>query len=397
MTRFVFVFSLLLTLPSLCFGQLCVPDNQSVSWVQPKALPIDSDYAVRWPTDATIRVGYVGPWCPTPDQVELFDTDGNLVPAQVRFRSPFKLVNNAPDQPTIMEIDPDEELAPRTDYSLVVHPPTPASPLYRDYTINFRTWRGPRDDEYDDFEGITSVSLSGDHCEEGGSFHPLYDANPNCPVPNRLLLAIEFTPLDRGDLTYIVYRTSTSPLATPDNPRPGGRDETPIPIAYEAGVKDVRGTGVPLRKSQIFVPYYPLPRQDCFSVRVIDEYGRERGDTSIESCVELQFLEACANGRPIPEPNPFEEGPALPGQACGNQGLNGGDSTREIPPLGGAGGEDGMGGENGGAGGAGGEGSAPVNSTDDGGCRINLSSGTNGSFGLAFILCLALLHRRRKD
>ncbi len=390
MIRYVLAFVSVLTLPGICFAQLCVPDNQSISWVQPKALPIDSDYAVRWPTNATIRVGYVGPWCPTADQVELFDEEGNVVPAQVRFRSPFKLVSNAPDQPTIMEVDPDEELAPRTDYSLVIRPPNPASPLYRDYTVEFRTRGGPQEDDFEGFDGISAVALSGDHCEEGGSFHPLYDANPNCPIPNRLLLAIEFTPLDRADLSYIIYRTSTSPLATPDNPKPGMADETPIPLAYEAGVKDVRGTGIPVRKSQLFVPYYPLPRMDCFSVRIIDEYGRERGDTTNETCIELNLLEACANGRPIPEPNPFEEGPALPGQACGNVGLNGGDADREIPTLD----DPGMGGENG-AGGAGGESAAPVNSSDDGGCRVATQGTHRGLLPLGFLLFFVGLIRRR--
>jgi hypothetical protein len=294
-----------------------------------------------------------------------------------------------------MEIDPDEELAPRTDYTLIVHPPIPASPLYRDYTIEFRTWRGPREEEYDTFEGVSSVTLSGDHCEEGGSFHPLYDANPNCVIPNRLFVAIEFTPLDRADLAYLVYRTATRPLATPDNPKPGMADENPVPVAYEAGVKDVRGTGVPVRKSQLFVPYYPLPRRDCFSVRVIDEFGRERGDTTNEACVDLLPLEPCANMRPIPEPNPFEEGPALPGQACGNMGLNGGDADREIPPLEGMGGEGGLGGENG-AGGGGGQGEAPVNSGDGGGCRVSLGA-SHTPIGFLFALLLLGRLRRRSD
>ena len=36
----------------------------------------------------------------------------------------------------------------------------------------------------------------------------------------------------------------------------------------------------------------------------------------------------------FPEPNPFETNPPLPGQACGNLGLNGADPDRPVPPIG---------------------------------------------------------------
>ena len=113
----------------------------------------------------------------------------------------------------------------------------------------------------------------------------------------------------------------------------------------------------------MFVPYYPLPRRDCFSVRAIDEYGRERGDVMKEKCVDLFPLEPCPEGCDpsammclvFPQPMEAEGMDAQPGQECQPVGLNGADATDEVPEVGqepASGGADGASMVNGGTGGA---------------------------------------------
>lgn len=129
MFRFILAAILLIGSPLVSQAQECGPTQQSIGWTQPNNVAIADDNAIRWPTDASMRIAYSGPWCPKIDQVELVDEEGNAVPAQIRIKTPFKLVTNERDALTILEIDPVEELAPRTDYTLTVRPPEPSLAL----------------------------------------------------------------------------------------------------------------------------------------------------------------------------------------------------------------------------------------------------------------------------
>ncbi|MCA9537381.1 MAG: hypothetical protein KC620_00755 [Myxococcales bacterium] len=336
--------------PALAPAQTCGPTQQTIGWSQPNKVPIQSENATRWPVDASVRIAYGGPWCPTEDQVSLIylrrnaDNTISEVPlaAQVRLKTPYKLVTNAPDPLTILEIDPDEPFEERADYRVVVRPPNPALAAFAEHTIEFRT-RGAGAEPIPDFEGALSVELDGNRCQlDSGPFEAADNSNPACPTPNRLRLAVLFQPLDRPEIAYSIYRTSTTPMDEEGNLDPGAADETPIPVGFENGARDVLGTGIPMRRSQVRVPYYPIPRRDCFAVRALDEYGRERGDLEAETCIDLLPLqpcpEGCEPGTPMcfvfPEPNPFETVDPISGQLCSNIGINGGDPDRPIPPVG---------------------------------------------------------------
>ncbi len=349
MFRFILAAILLIGSPLVSQAQECGPTQQSIGWTQPNNVAIADDNAIRWPTDASMRIAYSGPWCPNIDQVELVDEEGNAVPAQIRIKTPFKLVTNERDALTILEIDPVEELAPRTDYTLTVRPPEPSLPLYREYILEFRTRGGPAN-EMPDFEGVREVRLNGSRCDESGGFFPLDDADPACPIPNRLHVAVDFQPLNRPDVAYVVYRTRSVPVATVDNPETDPPDLEARPVKFENGARDLTGTGVSVRSARVYVPYYPLPRRDCFAVLAIDEWGREIGSLENDACIDLSPLAPCPEGcdpaammcQTFPDPNPFESSPPSEGQSCENLGINGADPNRPVPPLEEGGGDGGL-------------------------------------------------------
>ena len=264
--------------------------------------------------------------------------------------------------------------------------------------FEFRTRGGPADD-IGDFEGIREARLNDDRCIEAGAFFELDDTNPICPVPNRIYVSVDFVPLNRADIAYVVYRTSSTPIATIDDPETEPPDLTPVPVAFENGARDLLGVGVAPRSSRMFVPYYPLPRSVCFAVMAIDEWGRERGDLSNESCVNLEVFLPCPDGcdpavmmcKTFPEPNPFEGGPPLPGQQCEYVGINGADPNREIPEIGEEGGPVGDGGVAG-AGDGGvvgsGDGGPPGGGGSSGSDGCNVGFGSTPS-GPTQILCLS--------
>ncbi|MCB9523837.1 MAG: hypothetical protein H6702_10800 [Myxococcales bacterium] len=387
-------------------AQQCTPQAVSIGYTQPNNVAISDENADRWPTDATIRLGYGGAWCPEAAQFTLEKIDdGTPVPAQVRFVTPFTLVENSPPALTLVDVDPIDALEPRTDYRLVVRPPNPSIPLFAEYTLEFRTANrtvGPL--PVNDFEGVRGVALAGNRCSENGPFAALDDTNPACLVSTRLRLNIAYQPIDRGDVSYIIYRNSTTPLDEGGQPIIAEADNTRIPLMIQSGARDTLGTGVPPRQAQVEVLYYPIPRRDCFSVVMLDEWGRERGDTAAVACVDLLPLAPCPDGCDpmqmgscmfgFPDPNPFETNDPVPGQMCPNIGLNGGPADREIPPVG----------EEPGAGGAGGGGDAGVGGPDGGGSNGGGGGGGGCSAtpgapgGAAWLALLALVGlRRRRD
>lgn len=409
MMRAVALGALALGWPALTSAQMCGPTQQTIGWSQPNKVPITSDNAVRWPTDASLRIAYGGAWCPTADEIELVDEAGARIAAQVRIRTPFTLVPNAPVPLTMIEIDPIPTLAERGDYRLVVRPPDPALVANREYTVEFRT-RGGVSDPFPDFEGIRDVALDGPPCGETGSFLAADNNNPACPIPNALRLVLTFQPLDRADAAYVIYRTSTTGLDMNGEPIDELVDETPIPLQYENGARDLFGTGILDRQVRLTMPYYPLPRRDCFSVRALDEWGRERGDLSNEACVDLERFPAppevppgCTpqNTPPYPEPSPFEASPPQPGQMCDNLGLEGADPDRPIPPVGeepepdpGDGGA-GDGGVPGGDGSVGGDGGNDQDGGGSSGCAATPPAGDTPAWPLALLALAALVRRRR--
>ena len=345
MLKRVLIMGLMGFLPCQAAAQddACGTAKQMINWSQPNNVPIMSDNAARWPTDASIRIAYSGLWCPSAEEVEFVkipkNGDGEIVPipAQLRITTPYKIVTNATDPLTIMEIDPIEPLEARSDYRVTVRPPEPRLQINREFVMEFRTRVGIADDFPEDFDGVGDVRLDGEPCMEGGCFRPEDGIGQACPKPNRLKVAVEFQPLDRPEIAYVVYRTSSVEISEDGMGKGSGKaDLTPIRIAFENGARTLIGDAPAMRKTGIYVPYYPLPRRDCFSVRAIDEYGRERGDVMNEKCIELFPLGDCGQSCPFmtgcfPEPMESEGMDAQPGQVCEPVGLNGADANAPIP------------------------------------------------------------------
>ena len=343
MTRILMTLGALMALvwPSLAVAQQCSPMQQSFGWTQPNNVAIADENAVRWPTDASIRIAYGGRWCPDEGQIELKDENGVGIPTQVRFVTPFNLVENGPEPLSVLEIDPIPVLDKRADYFLTVRPPNPSLPAYAEYYLELRT-RASAMQPLPDFEGVLGVELWGDRCDlQAGPFLELDANNPACLVSTRLRLKVLFQPLDRAEVAYIIYRVSSTPLDENGDPVLAEADNTALPVHIQPGVRALDGVELPIFQTPIEVLYSPLPRRDCFSVRMLDEWGRERGDLTAEACIDLVVLPPCPDGCMgmqcmfgFPEPNPFETNPPLPGQDCPNLGLNGADPDRPIPPIG---------------------------------------------------------------
>jgi uncharacterized protein (TIGR03382 family) len=425
----------------------CVPTQISFGWTQPNNVAIANPNSTRWPVDATIRVAYGGTWCPEASQIELTKVETGMgVPAQLRMKTPQLIVQNDAPPLTLIEIDPMTDLEERTDYRITLRPPNPSLPIFEEYVLEFRTKGGGDNAKVEpipDFEGIRSVTAAGPRCGES-FFGALQDNNPACLVPSRLKLRVKFQPLDRPDLSYIVYRVSSTQLDVDGNPVASTADTTELPVYFQPGLADVTGAGLPQLEVPVVVHYYPLPRRDCFSVRVIDEWGRERGDTSNQACIDLNMdsqwferlpeleadeetaqvatqirsliemgtlpLDPCPEGcdplkqgecmSGFPDPNPFETTEPVPGQSCPNLGIHGGDPDRPIPPVedGGQGGAGGAGGAGGGDGGAGGGSGGDDDDDGGGGGGCDAAGGAGGTSLLALLglAGLPLARRRRR-
>ena len=61
-------------------AQECGPTQQTIGWSQPNNVPIESQDAPRWPTNASVRLALVGHGVRA-GKIELEDEDGNAVPA----------------------------------------------------------------------------------------------------------------------------------------------------------------------------------------------------------------------------------------------------------------------------------------------------------------------------
>lgn len=399
-------------LPGLAFAQLCDVEDIDFVFSQPPAIDPDDEDSLRWPVDGTIRVGYTGSWCPTEDDFEIIDGAGQNIPAVVRIRTPQLIVEEESPPVTVMDIRPVDPLERRTLYTLRVQRPT-GNPFELQFKTN-ATELG--EFPVDDFPGALLAERNGDRCDfvEGQFRFAGTDVLPGCEPPGRLVLQVQYEPIDNPNVTYAVYRVSSTPLDIETRePLTAEADDTDILLAFESGATDRIGTGLTRRSSRVRVNYNPLPREDCFAVVMIDEWGRTRGSLDNAVCVELDILEPCPMAPPFPEADAKADHPQpYDGQECGNLGLYGADPNAPIPELpmeggDGAGGADGAGGSSDGMGGRDGAGgSADSDAGADGGgsdgegggsssgCAA-LGDGPSGVLPLALLLLLGGLRRRR--
>ena len=302
-------------------------DNVSFIWTSPPKLDIQDSDSARWGTDAGIRFAYTGDWCPLPEDVSFEDEDGNQIPATIYFNVPTTIVENLEVPPQIGLVKPLMSLELSTDYTLVLSPPNPALALYQDYTLSFRTARAPVEVDYDEFAGVSEVGIDGNLCE-GEGLYPGNVDDPSCGVPSFMTLKLSFDALPIHEVSYLVYRASS----TPTNSGAGVEfsDDVSRPLAYVPGVSAERA----MRPIEVTlnVPYAPFPREECFKVVAIDSWGRERGGVDVIDCITLSNPKSCPEVQ-LPTPNPSEFAPPLDGIACDPIGINGATGRTPIPPL----------------------------------------------------------------
>jgi len=341
-------------LPLAARGELPAACQQAVTaigWTEPERRAIDDPEAIRWPVDGTIRIAYSGPSCPVEEQFSLQDANGRPIPARVRVRAPDVLVVHTELPLTLVEIDPVSPLTKRTDYVLVWDAPQPGLDVYDHFTLELKTSALLMETvPEDDFGGILAVDQWTDVCvvrRGGGVFFRAGGGPPGCSVEARVLLGVRYEAIIRRDLAYVIERVSSTPLDGSGELIADQADDAVVPLAYERGGDDRYIAGARVRRSPVVVPAAPMPRRDCFRVRMLDDWGRPRGDPEAVACIDLPADTPCVHGAP-----PGEMGPAIPLRDCTSFGLNGADPYAEPRPDGGADGAVGAGedGEGGGGG-----------------------------------------------
>ncbi len=303
------------------------PSNVSFNFISPPQVDIMDRESARWSIDAGIRFGFTGDWCPIAEDVSFEDENGNAIPAVLYFSVQTQLVDNGPIPPQTALLKPLMTLEPSTDYTLVLSPPNPALATYADYTLQFRTARAGLEVDYESFEGISKVEIDGDLCMGEGLF--ISDPeNLDCIVPSFLQLRATFKPLAHHEVAYRVYRVSS----VPDDEDADLEliDEVERPLAFLPGVSAERAQ----RSVDVSFPvlYAPFPREECYKVVAIDEWGRERAGHDVETCVTLGKPSACADAQ-FPEANPFENTPPIEALVCENLGINGASANTPIPAV----------------------------------------------------------------
>jgi hypothetical protein len=295
--------------------------------------------------DASLRFAFSGSWCPSREEITLIDEDGVEIPADITFEAPDQLVPGGPIPINMGLINPLMSLQTRHDYTVTISPPDPALTLYEDYQVVFRTANTEMGD-FSGFNGIDQVSLADDLCD-GGGFVPGNVENFECLTPSSFLLDLSFMPLEQSEATYVIYRTKSIPEIEEREGRAEDLpseslefvDEVERKIGFAQGVHpDFANQPI---KVIVPVQYSPLPRTDCFKVVVLDEWGRPRGGSEIEQCIELSVPAACPAGCEatgmcqiiFPNSNTSEIIPPLPGARCAPIGIHGASGRTPIPPL----------------------------------------------------------------
>lgn len=309
-------------------AQSCgVSDNVSFSFISPPQVDILDRESARWSIDAGIRFGFTGDWCPIAEDVSFEDDQGNAIPAIIYFTVQTQLVANGPIPPQIAILKPLMSLEPSTDYTLILSPPNPALATYADYTLNFRTARTELEVDYESFAGLKEVNIDGELCEGEGLFINNSDSL-DCVVPSFLQLRASFKPLPNHEIGYNIYRISSTP--EDDSAAPELFDDEERLLAFLPGVSAERAQ----RSIDVSFPvlYAPFPREECYKVVAVDEWGRERAGSDVETCVNLRKPAACSDAQ-FPEPNPFENTPPIEALVCEPLGINGASSNTAIPNV----------------------------------------------------------------
>lgn len=319
---------LLLLLAAPAWAQVeCGEPQTAISWTQPPRIPIDDPEAVRWPIDATIRIGYGGTPCPQADQFELIAEDGTEVPAQVRVHTPYLATGHDELPVTVIEIDPVPLLAPHTAYTLRWRPTDPKLANFADYALEFKTLsRKMNPLPVDEFEGIIAVIGEGPCSEDQGTpiIRPAGSRRfPSCEAERRVVPTVRFAPVNRRDVIYAVERISSTPMD-------GTAVTDPVLVALIGGGEDAWITDRADVNVPVALPLAPLPRVDCFQVRMLDAQGQPVGGEG-QACITLPDDLSCLTDPVLPGvvPDP------IPALACDNLGLYGADPDT-IPPAGGA-------------------------------------------------------------
>jgi len=274
--------------------------------------------------------GFLGSWCPSPEEITLIDEEGTPIPAVIQFGTPVQLVENGPAPISYGRVNPMMSLQPRTDYTLTLSPPNPELSIYENYQVTFRTARTPME-SLDGFEGIKSVEIDGDVC-----FNGLTDANAdnfNCVIPSYFNLRVIFKPLPEPGASYMIYRASSIPSADDDEglTRVEDIDEVEYLLAYVPGVRSDQAQRS--LNANVQVLYSPLPREACFMVIAVDEWGRERGGRDQVQCVSLSVPSDCPDRPPFPPPLNFPENEPIFDLECESIGIHGASGRTPIPPL----------------------------------------------------------------
>ena len=312
----------------------CASTNVSLTWAHPPQVEVTANDSIRWPIDGSISFGYLGSWCPSPEEISLIDETGTPIPAVIHFGTPVQLVENGPTPISYGRINPMMSLEPRTDYTLTLSPPNPELSIYEDYQVTFRTARTPME-SLDGFEGIKSVEIDGDVC-----FNGLTDSNAdnfNCVIPSYFNLRVNFKPLPEAGASYMIYRASSIPTASDDEGEGEGLsrvediNEVEYLLAYLPGVRSEQ-TQRSLN-ANIQVLYSPLPREACFMVVAVDEWGRERGGRDQVQCISLSVPSGCPDRPPFPPPLGFPENEPIFDLECESIGIHGASGRTPTPPL----------------------------------------------------------------
>ncbi len=313
--------------------EACGQPRTAIAWTQPPQMDIEDPESTRWPIDATLRIAYGGNRCPAPEEFTLTAADGAPVPAQVRLIIPQVVVAHDELPPTLVEIDPVEHLAPRAEYTLTWRAPDPRLAAFEAYTLPFKTLaRRMNPVPEDSFEGIQSITGPDGPCGvEGNPADLPPETTPaGCAVEARLIAVVRYRAAeDRPDLAYVIERVSSAPLDANGAPDEARTDRTVVPLVFHPGGREAVWPVGP-RQARLYLPASPMPRQDCFRVRMRDEWGRLRGDETAIACLTLPMDLPCARAPASEAP----VAPATPLRDCANVGLYGADPDRPAPPVG---------------------------------------------------------------
>jgi hypothetical protein len=236
--------------------------------------------------------------------------------------SAHQLVENGPLGVNLLIVKPLMSLAERTDYTLRLEPPNPRLREFAEVELSFKTHNQALA-TIGDFRGLREVSLEA-ACGEG--YTDINAEDFECVIPSHFNLSLTFKPLPNPEVTYAIYRVSST-------------DEEERLVKFLPGVtEEASERSITTLVSTL---YAPLPREECYRVEVWDEWGRSRAESEAK-CLTLTQPVGCPVGCD-PEagdctfifatPEPFSVNEPIVGESCDRQGLYDADPDTEIPLL----------------------------------------------------------------